>query len=558
MNLTKLLAGVALAAASLASAPAVAAATLAQPADFAAQAQAMLEAAYPADGPGAAAILTRRGEVIYSAGRGLADVESGRPIAPETPFLLGSIVKQFTAALVLQLVAEGRMSLDDPISRFFPDWPQPAAGATVRQLLNHVSGIQDYSKVPGWIARNRHRPWTTAELLGVARALPARTQPGQAWEYNNGGYVMLGAIVERVTGQPWHEALAQRITGPLGLDTIVYAVPGRLGRETARGHTDRDGRPQPVERSHMSIAHAAGGLAGSVADLARWARALHHGQIVPPALYQEMVRPARLADGSSEPYGFGLRLRQIRGRAAFVHGGAGAGLDTDSVYIPSEDLFVAVFANSDEPATDPSLLTRRLAALALGEPFPAFERIEADMAAIEPLFGLYGAGEGPPLRFFSRDGRLFAGQGEAEREAFAAGEDRFFFGPDDLSWLRFVRRADGAHVVEVHRPDDAQPQRAVRTGPVPPPFAVAEAVLRTYAGTYSTEAATVTVALGGDGRLVIAPAGEEPMPMRPVSQTEFRIDGTPMRVVFHPEGGRVNRLTIHRGARVLNGTRTDG
>jgi CubicO group peptidase (beta-lactamase class C family) len=530
-------------------------AAVALPSDFSAQADALVKAAYPADGPGAAVIVTRGGRVIYAAGRGLADVEAGRPITPDTAFRLGSIVKQFTAAVVLQLVAEGKLSLDDPISRFFPDWPQPGAGATVRQLLNHASGIQDYSKIPGWIAKNRHRPWTTAELLAVLRELPARAQPGQAWEYNNGGYVMLGAIIEQATGKLWHEALAERITRPLGLRTITYAVPENATSSTARGYT-RDGeRQQPIQLSHMSVAHAAGGLQGSVNDMARWAQALHGGRVVTPALYAEMIRPARLADGSTEPYGFGLRLGKIRGRMALVHGGSGGGLDTDSAYLPAEELFFAVFANSDDPATDPSNLVRRLAALALDEPIPTFTRTEVDIATIEPLFGTYSGDDGPPLRFFGRDGKLFVGRGDGQREAYAAGDDRFFFGPDDLSWFRFVRQAGGAHTIEVHRPDDAQPQRGIRTGAVPPPLAIAAAVLQSYVGAYQTETLAMMIALGADGGLTITPAGQSPMPMRPVSETEFRLDGTPMRVVFHPENGRVDRLTIHRGARELNGRR---
>lgn len=555
MVVTKLFGSIALVAVPVTGPATGAEAAVTQASDFTARADAIVEAAYPANGPGAAVIVARGGLVIFSAGRGLADVEAGRPITPDTAFRLGSIVKQFTAAVVLQLVAEGRLSLDDPISHFFPDWPQPGAGATVRQLLNHASGIQDFSKIPGWIAKNRHRPWTTAELLAVFRDLPARAQPGHAWEYNNGGYVMLGAIIEKASGKLWHEALAERITRPLGLRTIAYAVPENVTATTARGYTVDDGRPQPIQLSHMSIAHAAGGLQGSVSDMARWAAALHGGRVVAPALYAEMIRPARLANGATEPYGFGLRLQKLRGRAALVHGGSGGGLDTDSAYMPSDDLFVAVFANSDRPTTDPSTLVRRLAALALGEPIPTFTRAEVDMAAVEPLFGVYSGEGDPPLRFFAQSGRLFVGQGDGQREAFAAGDDRFFFGPDDLSWLRFVRQAGGAHAIEVHRPDDAQPRRAVRTGAVPPPFTLAPTVLRTFVGAYQTETLAVTVELGEDGGLTITPAGQGPMPMRPVSETEFRLDGTPMRVVFHPENGRVDRLTIHRGARELKGRR---
>ncbi|HEX8192001.1 MAG TPA: serine hydrolase domain-containing protein [Allosphingosinicella sp.] len=543
--------------AAFAAAAAVPAQAAPLPSDFRQQADALLAASYPADGPGAAVVVTQGGRVVYSAGRGLADVEAGRAIGTDTPFRLGSIAKQFTAAVVLQLVAEGRLSLDDPLSRFFPDWPAPGAGATVRQLLNHSSGLQDFSKIPGWIAANRQRAVTTAELVALMRSLPARAAPGQAWEYNNGGYVMLGAVVEQVTGKAWHEAVAERIARPLGLRTIGYAVPEAVGRAAAQGYTDGEGgRQLPLPLSHMSVAHAAGGLQGSVADMARWARALHGGRVVTAPLYREMTSPARLADGSAEPYGFGLRLRAVRGRPAFVHGGAGGGLDTDSAYIPSEDLFVAVFANSDSPATDPANLVRRLAALALGEPIPVLARAEVPIASVESLFGAYGFERGPAARFFGRDGKLYIGRGDEEREVFPAGGERFFFGPGDLAWFRLERRPDGAHVLELHGADAATPTRAVRTGPVPAAFAVAPEVLRTYAGRFQTETVALVIALGENGRLTLTQEGREPVPLRPVSDTEFRIDGTPMRIVFHPENGAVDRFTLYRGARELHGRRT--
>lgn len=557
MTAKTLFAALAFAAAS-ASAPAIAAASAAQPAEFRAEADALLEAAFPADGPGAAVVVTRGGRVIYSAGRGLADLESRRPVTPDTVFRMGSIAKQFTAALVLQLVAEGRISLDDPISRFFPDFPQPSARATVRQLLNHTSGIQDYTKVPGFIAAAGTRLWTTAELVAEVRNRPATAEPGARWEYNNAGYTMLGAIVEQATGKAWHEALEERILRPLRLGSIAFGGAAHENPAVARGYTRDDGEIRPAGSAHMSFGHAAGGLVGSAADLARWAQALHGGRVLRPDLYREMIRPAALADGSTETYGMGLRLRRIRGRPALVHGGAGRGLDTDSVYIPSADLFVAVFANSDEPATDPSLLTRRLAALALGEPVPVFARAEADIAALEPLFGSYGGSTGRPALFFSRGGRLYLGRGDAEREVFHAGGDRFFFAGGDLSWFRIVRAAGGGvPAMEIHSIEAAAPERAPRTGPVPAPVAVPADLLRSYLGTYQTETLLVTVAAGEQpGWLTLVPAGQPPQPLRPVSETEFRIDAGNMRVVFHRENGAVDRLTIHRGARVLTGRRT--
>jgi len=156
-------------------------AAAAEPApDLRARAQAILDGSYPADGPGAAVIVTRHGETIYSAGRGLADVEAHRPITPDTVFRMGSITKQFTASVILQLVQEGRISLDDPLSRFLPDYPQPGASATVRQLLNHTSGVQSYTGIRGWMVEaNTNRPFTTEQMIAEFRDLPSPTRPGR-------------------------------------------------------------------------------------------------------------------------------------------------------------------------------------------------------------------------------------------------------------------------------------------------------------------------------------------------------------------------------------------
>lgn len=558
MRLRAVIESLALATASLAVAATWACPAAAQPADVGAQADTILAAAFAADGPGAAAIVTRAGQVVYAAGRGMADLDTGRAITPSTVFRTGSITKQFVAATVLTLVAEGKLSLDDPLGKFFPDWPPPGADATVRQLLNHSSGLFDYTKIPGYmLSEPTLRPNTTADLVAVMRTRPAAAPPGERWEYNNGGYVMLGAIIEQVTGMSWHEAVIERIGKPLGLTTLAYAVDAEGRPATARFYGVADGKPVPARGVHASVAHGAGGLVASVEDMARWAQALHHGRVVPPDLYREMTSPARLADGSTRPYGFGLRLQQLRGRPALVHGGAARGVDTGSIYIPSEDLFVAVFANSDELPIDASVVVQRLAALALGEPIPVLVKAEVPPNEIAPLLGAYHMDNGPPdLLFFERAGKLYLSRGEDESEAFATGEDRFFFGPDNLMWFRFVRQPDGAHAVEVHRPDRAEPVRGLRAGDVPAPFTVAPAILQSYVGTYATEQPVVTVALRDDGWLTIAAAGQGPFPLRPVSETEFRADAAGFRVVFHPENGRTDRLTLFRGARELHGART--
>src|SRR5918993_4068480 len=144
----------------------VAAPAQAIPADFKARADALLKKSFPDAGPGAAVIVTDDGKVVYEAGQGLADVEAKTPITPGTVFRIGSITKQFSAAIMLQLVAEGKVSLEDKLSKFFPDYPKPGADATVAQLLNHTVGVQSYTGIPGWmVEKNTARPYTTEEMI---------------------------------------------------------------------------------------------------------------------------------------------------------------------------------------------------------------------------------------------------------------------------------------------------------------------------------------------------------------------------------------------------------
>ncbi len=236
-------------AAALSLAPLPAAAV---PADFRQRAEAQL-AAVPADGPGMAAIVTEHGRTVYAGGRASPMSRRARR-SPRTVFRLGSITKQFTSSVIMQLVDEGKVSLDDPLSRFLPDYPQPGAAVTVRQLLNHTSGIQSYTGIPGWMVEaNTNRPHSTAEMIGTFSSLPLVSPPGARWQYNNSGYVLLAAIIERVTGMPWHEAVERRITRPLGLATIRYGVGEENVPLMAHGYTSRAGAVQPAQLIHMSV-----------------------------------------------------------------------------------------------------------------------------------------------------------------------------------------------------------------------------------------------------------------------------------------------------------------
>jgi CubicO group peptidase (beta-lactamase class C family)/ketosteroid isomerase-like protein len=441
-------------------------APLHEPRSIASQAEAMLVGAYPSDGPGATAIVTLHGQPIFSGARGLADMSARKPLEPDSVIRMGSLTKQLTSAVLLQLVDEGRVSLDDPLSKYLPDFPAPGRNATIRQLLDHTSGIQSYTAIPGFMTEaNTARVYTTGTLIAVFRDKPSISQPGTQWAYNNSGYVLAGAIVEAVTGKPWYQAIEERLTGPLGLASIRYgdATPTA---GWASGYTVKDGMVRPAQKIDMSAPQAAGGLVGSVGDFARWTYALHHGRILKPATYAQMIAPTKLPDGTTKNYGFGLEIGAIQGARTFEHSGGIFGATTEAIYLPDQDVFVGVFANSDAPATDPNVLARRLAALAIGKPYPSFTATRIDLEALRSSFGLYRADQGGEHKFFARDGRLFLQDADAPaREVFAAGDDRFFFGPGHLEWLRLVRASTSPPVIEYHTDGGEKMARATWVGP---------------------------------------------------------------------------------------------
>lgn len=547
----RLLAGAALTVASLSPAHAL-------PVDFQARADALLKQAYPASAPGAAVIVVEDGHTVYAAGQGLADVEAKRAIDPGTVFRMGSITKQFSAAIMLQLVAEGKVSLDDSLSKYLPDYPKPGADATVSQILNHTVGIQSYTGIPGFMDEaNTNRPYTTEQMIALFKDLPSPSKPGERWQYNNSGYVLVGAVIEKVTGKPWHVNVEERIAKPLGLTTIRYGVVEAEMPNMAKGYTRDGDAVLPAKRIHMSVPHAAGALIGSVEDLAKWNAALHGGKVIPQPLYARMIAPTAMPDGKKEDYGFGLANRELRGRPAIGHGGGIFGFNTDSIYLPNEDLFVAVFANSDNPTTEPGLLMMKLAAIAVDDPFPTFKRAAVDPASLEPFYGVYGA-DGGERRFFAKEGKLFTQRsGGPALEALPAGDNKFFYS-DSLTWFE-MRKERGTPQMAMYQQGAAKAELSLRTGPMPPEPKLVElpkSVLDRYVGDYLAAMGVAKVAIAEDGPMTLQLGGQRPVPIKPVSETEFLVDGVDAKVVFHLEGAAVKRLVIHQGGRELPAERS--
>lgn len=546
----------------MAAACCIPSAALAVPEGFAEDVDALVAATVDEAGPGIAVVVTEDGKVVYHSARGMADIAQSRPMEPETVFRLGSITKQFAAAVVLQLAEEGKLSLDDPLTKFVPDYPASGASVTVRQLLNHTSGIASYTSIPGWLTdENLTRTWSTREMIILFQDRPSDFAPGERYLYNNSGYLLIGAVIEAVTGQSWDEAVAQRIARPLGLATIATFADEATQPAMALGYTtDADGNPEIAGPINFTVPAAAGALRGNVLDLATWANALHSGQMVGEEYYRQMIARTVLNDGSTVAYGFGLDLEEFRGRPGLGHGGGINGFNTASLYLPEDNIFVAVFNNTDSPEISANTLMARIGAMAVDDPFEAMTAIPLDLEAVQPLLGEYRMDEGQSRKFYERDGKLYTMRtGGGEIEVFPVGGNRFFYGTSSLTWFAITRADDSTLLMEMHQNGASEAEIAPWVGEVEslPDITIAPEVLQSYAGTYSSGIGTLVLFVGESGGLEAKLNSQPNLPLFPVSATRFMVSGIDAYVEMTLEGEAVTGAIIGQGGQSLPFDRVD-
>ena len=409
------------------------------PADFARTAEALLADTYRTDAPGVAVLVMRGDEVLYRGARGEADVYADVPLTPEDRFRIGSVTKQIAAAGLLTLVDAGKVALDDPLSKFMPDYPD-GARITIEQLLNHTSGIKDYTQIPGTMEGPIRRDLTTARLVDYFKNEAPDFGPGEQWAYSNSGYVLVGAIIEVASGQPWHEYLQQTFFAPLGMhDTGYGADPAVVARQVHGYVNNGTANPSPAPPISMTQSHAAGAIVSTIDDLARWNRALHEGHVLKPDTYARMITPVGKA--MDVGYGYGIWPSTVRGAPAMQHSGGIPGFDAHLTYLPGPDITVAVLRNLETQETP--LLARRLAAIALGDPYPAVKPVVVDLATLEQYVGVYRVDEHATRTLRVVDGKLTVQRTDRPREDLTAIADDTFVYADGFNRIRMERDAAG-------------------------------------------------------------------------------------------------------------------
>lgn len=295
--------------------------------------------------PGLSMAVLRGDSLLLARGWGEATVEHHVPAADSTIYQSGSVGKQFTSALVLQLVEDGRLRLDDPISRWFPEGPPRWRTITVRHLLTHTSGIPDYADS----TLDYRRDYSEDDLVRLAASLHPLFEPGARWSYSNTGYVLLGVIIRRITGTFYGDLLRSQIFDPLGMRTARIISESDIVPNRSDGYRLVEGRLEHQEWVAPKLNTTAdGALYLTVLDLARWAVGLNHLRYPGPDGLRQSWTPVRLNDGGTYPYGFGWSLDQQRGFPRIGHTGSWQGFKASIQRYPEQDLTVIALANLAE------------------------------------------------------------------------------------------------------------------------------------------------------------------------------------------------------------------
>ena len=503
---------------------------------------------------GCAALVARNGQVIYQKAFGMADLELDVPMKPEMVFRIGSITKQFTAIAILQLMEQGKLSLQDDITKFIPDYPTHGYTITVEHLLTHTSGIKSYTGMTDYMKSVRE-DMKPEELIDMFKNQPMEFAPGTKWNYNNSGYFLLGYIIEKVTGKTYADYIQENLFTPLGMTSTCYGSDTRIIRDRAKGYQPGNDGPVNSDYCSMTQPYSAGAIMSTVGDLFKWHQAVHSYRLVKKETLDKAFTEYKLKDGNGTHYGYGYFLSQLQGSPTIEHGGGIFGYLTSSIYLPEEDIFVALFSNNTGKA--PEFTALQMAAIAMGKPLKT-TWIKLDDATLDQYAGIYANDKGREVTV-TREGNqlsaLLAGSGT--RKMFPVEKDKFIV-EDAFMYATFNRDASGK-IVSFVSDDRGQldtwnlTEKKVEEKKV---ITVDEVILEKYVGEYELQPG-FTIAFTREGnRLFTQATGQQKFEVFAESDTKFflRVVDAQVEFIADPDG-KVNKMILYQGGQKMEAKR---
>lgn len=385
--------------------------------------------------PGTSIAVLKDGKIIKAEGYGLANVELNVPARPETVYKIGSVSKQLIATGIMILIQDGKLSLDDKISKFLEGTPDTWKEIAVRHLLTHTSGL--VREAPGF---DPLKIQDDADVIKTAYPLPLRFAPGEKWEYCNLGYFSLAEIMRKVSGKPWGDFLSERLFTPLEMNATRTTTLTEIIQNRANGYVWRDSKLQNA--STYFALRPSGAFLSSVLDLAKWDATLYTDKILKQSTLSQVWMPVKLNSGATHPYGFGWELSSVGGHKLVHHGGSLPGFRAQISRFVDDKLSVVVLTNGDN--ADPNLIALGIAALYITGLIPERTVAKIDPKILDAYTGQY---QHPAVVFtVTREGdklRLQQGSNSEKQDLLPESATNFFTNENRRLTYSFVKDEKG-------------------------------------------------------------------------------------------------------------------
>lgn len=399
----------------------------------------ILSEQYKTNETGATVLVSRKGQIIYKKAFGMANLEYNIPMQLDNIFRIGSITKQFTAVAILQLMEQGKLNLQDDITKFIPDYPVQGHKITIEHLLTHTSGIQNYTEMKDFEDR-MSLDFNPIEFINHFKNQPMESAPGTKWNYNNSGYFLLGYIIEKISGKTYPQYVEENFFKPLGMTSSLYGSDSKIIKNRAGGYDKDSIGVVNASKLSMTQPYSGGSIQSTVEDLFKWHQAIHSYKILKKESLDKAFIKYKLTDGTETDYGYGWFLKNVKESPTIEHDGGISGFLTQSIYLPKEDVFVAVFSNCN--CNSPTSIGVKIAALTIRKPYEYNEILVKD-TQLQGYIGVYENVKGEQRFITVKENQLYSQQsGDTKLKLKAFQKDKFFF-ENMMTTIEFSRNNKG-------------------------------------------------------------------------------------------------------------------
>lgn len=495
--------------------------------------------------PGIAILVAKDGKIIYDKGYGYADIEHKMKITPQTKFRIGSITKQFIAAGILKLQEEGKLNVQDKLSKYFPDF-QRAGEVNIHQLLTHTSGIHSFTNKDSFLV-DVLNPVTNEKLLNYFKNDPYDFNPGDRYQYNNSGYFLLGYIIEKITGDTYGNYLRKQFFEPIGMtNTGVHSPKLNLTNE-ALGYEKADNTYKRALNWNMDWAGGAGSLYSTTEDLFKWNEALFSNKILKSESLKAAFKPVVLKNGSMPPgiqYGYGWGLNEYRGVSSIGHSGGLHGFISQLMRIPKENMTVIMLTNVTPPQVE--IDPMKVAELYLWKDMKkqtSFSQSQVQEKDIEKYTGRYDISNGMVMTVTKEENQLFAQvSGQGKFPIFQSAPGRFYWKVVEAT-VEFITDAQGnvthGHFEQGSFKVDAPKMKEIEA--VKPDTTLFES----FKGVYKYKEGTNITITSKNGKLYGEATGDANYELVPLSDTMFLVKELNANLTFKKDAsGKVSSIHV--------------